>query len=94
MRQTKRTKHSIKPRPEIHSDFFTSSFCEAANCVEVAFQKSSYCEAGNCVEVSNCGCNMIMVRDSKDKTKQTLTFTRDEWIAFVKGVKQGEFDVE
>lgn len=34
----------------------------------------------------------IAVRDSKDADKQTLRFTRDEWNAFVKGVKGGEFD--
>ena len=34
----------------------------------------------------------IAVRDSKDSGKQTLFFNRDEWNAFVAGVKNGEFD--
>jgi hypothetical protein len=33
------------------------------------------------------------VRDTKDSQRRTeLTFTHDEWDAFVKGVKAGEFD--
>ena len=33
------------------------------------------------------------MRDTKDPERRTaLTFTRDEWDAFVKGVKNGEFD--
>lgn len=35
----------------------------------------------------------VSIRDTKDATKQTLTFTTEEWKAFVEGVKLGEFDV-
>lgn len=34
----------------------------------------------------------VAIRDSKDTHKQTLRFTLDEWNAFVKGIKNGEFD--
>lgn len=34
----------------------------------------------------------VAVRDSKDAGKSTLFFTHDEWTAFVKGVKDGEFN--
>ena len=34
----------------------------------------------------------IQVRDTKDPTKATLTFNKDEWAAFIGGVKNGEFD--
>jgi hypothetical protein len=34
-----------------------------------------------------------VVRDSKDPARETaLTFNRREWDAFVRGVKNGEFD--
>lgn len=33
-----------------------------------------------------------MIRDSKDLAVPALTFTRDEWSAFVRGVKANEFD--
>ena len=35
----------------------------------------------------------VAVRDTKDRRKKTLFFTRGEWRAFVKGVKGGEFGV-
>jgi len=35
----------------------------------------------------------IDVRDTKDEKNPTLSFTHDEWRAFIKGVKNGEFDL-
>lgn len=35
---------------------------------------------------------MVGVRDSKDQSGPTLTFTRDEWDAFLSGVHNGEFN--
>ncbi|MDE2040986.1 MAG: DUF397 domain-containing protein [Patescibacteria group bacterium] len=35
----------------------------------------------------------VAVRDSKDAAKKTLFFTHEEWVAFTKGVKEGEFEV-
>lgn len=35
----------------------------------------------------------IQIRDTKDVSKTTLTFSPDEWKAFVGGVKKGEFDL-
>lgn len=34
----------------------------------------------------------VHVRDTKDPTNTTLSFSKEEWIAFVKGVRSGEFD--
>lgn len=34
----------------------------------------------------------VAVRDSKDPARATLFFSHDEWDAFTKGVKGGEFD--
>ena len=34
----------------------------------------------------------VAVRDSKDAGNNTLSFTHEEWGAFIKGVKEGEFD--
>lgn len=44
-----------------------------------------------CVQVAKCP-QGVAVRDSKDKKKTTLFFTHDEWKAFAKGVKAGQFD--
>ena len=46
----------------------------------------------NCVEVAFVA-DAVGVRDSKDRSQQALRFTRSEWIAFIGGVKAGEFDL-
>lgn len=58
----------------------------------VDFRVSSFCNWGECVEVGAASNGSVLVRDSKDADRRTLEFTRDEWVAFVKGVKAGEFD--
>ena len=55
------------------------------------WQKSSYCGNAACVEVAKTE-DAILVRDSKDPLAAPLAFTEDEWVAFVKGVKAGEFN--
>jgi hypothetical protein len=44
------------------------------------------------VEVAQRENGWISVRDSKNKNRPEHLYTRDEWTAFVKGVKAGEFD--
>jgi hypothetical protein len=46
---------------------------------------------GNCVEVRGDGAT-VLVRDSKNPGGTVLRFTRDEWIAFLGGARNGEFD--
>ncbi|MER7281723.1 DUF397 domain-containing protein [Dactylosporangium sp. NPDC000244] len=46
----------------------------------------------NCVEVAFVG-GAVALRDSKDKTGPVLLFTPEEWVAFVGGTKDGEFDL-
>ena len=48
---------------------------------------------GACVEVARNLPGIVAVRDSKDHgTGPTLSFVKDEWSAFVAGVKAGAFD--
>jgi len=58
------------------------------------FRSSSFCNGGACLVVARQTDGSVLVRDSKDLTRQTLKFTHSEWAAFVKGVKHNEFDVE
>lgn len=44
-----------------------------------------------CVAVKKTG-DTVSIRDTKDPNKTTLTYSKDEWDAFVEGVKKGEFD--
>jgi hypothetical protein len=46
-----------------------------------------------CVEVADLDQALIVVRDSEDPNGPSLLFTRDEWQAFIEGVKRGEFDL-
>ncbi len=50
--------------------------------------------SGNCVEVATNLPGVVAVRDTKDKgAGPILTFTPDEWNAFIGGTKDGEFDL-
>lgn len=46
----------------------------------------------NCVEVAGIGHELVGVRDSKDREGTVLRFTPSEWLAFLGGVRNGEFD--
>ena len=59
------------------------------------FRVSSYCSFGNCIEVGLAPDGSVMIRDRKNADRRSsLTFSRDEWAAFVHGVKAGEFDFD
>lgn len=62
----------------------------------MAAVKSSYSNStGNCVDVEKDSSGWVEVRDTKLGNKSpVLRFTPDEWEAFVKGVKAGEFDAK
>jgi hypothetical protein len=46
---------------------------------------------GQCTEVKDTGAD-VLVRDSKNPTGAVLSFNREEWGAFLDGVRTGEFD--
>ncbi len=56
----------------------------------LAWFKSSYSggEGGDCVEVA-ASSGAVHVRDSKDRTGPVLSFTADEWAAFVEFAARG-----
>jgi len=54
------------------------------------WRKSSFSDTQNCVEIGRRG-DRVLVRDAKDRTRPVLAFQADDWIAFVAGVKSGEF---
>jgi hypothetical protein len=58
----------------------------------IDFWVSSFCSFGSCVEVGRSPDGTVLVRDTKDSSRHALAFTNDEWVAFVAGVKAGEFD--
>jgi hypothetical protein len=56
------------------------------------WRKSRHSASAGCVEV-RLRSGHIQVRDSKAPHDGMLTFTPDEWRAFVDGAKDGEFDL-
>lgn len=74
------------------TEFRSSRFCSYGNCVEVGFHKSSFSVAtATCVEVAIA--DEVLVRDSKDRDGPVLSFSSQEWGAFIEGCKHGEFDL-
>jgi uncharacterized protein DUF397 len=59
----------------------------------LAWRKSSRStyQGDNCVEVAAAG-DDVAVRHSKTPVGPVITYTRDEFRAFVEGAKLGEFD--
>ena len=55
----------------------TSSFSQSAECVQAAFLP----DGG------------VALRHSRDPDGSVLLYTRGEWDAFLKGAKDGEFDL-
>jgi hypothetical protein len=47
-----------------------------------------------CVEVARNLPDIVAVRDSKDPGGRALTFSPDEWTAFLAGVKDGPFGIQ
>jgi hypothetical protein len=58
---------------------------------ESHWRRSSRCASSSCVEVAAVN-DEVLLRDSKNPEVPPLSFTREEWTAFVGGVKLGEFD--
>jgi hypothetical protein len=46
-----------------------------------------------CVETAFLADGRVAVRDSKDRQGPALVYTPPEWDAFLKGAKDGEFDL-
>jgi Domain of unknown function (DUF397) len=72
--------------------FMMNGIPDSAKLRGTEFRISSFCNVGNCVSVRIASAGDVMLKDTKAQAGPTLAFTRDEWRAFVAGVKHGEFD--
>jgi hypothetical protein len=55
------------------------------------WHKAQRCSNSSCVEVASSG-DRVLVRDGKETNGAILSYTREEWLIFVAGVKAGDFD--
>ena len=55
------------------------------------WRRASFCSAGECIEVAKRD-GMIVLRDSKDPRGGVLAYSVDEFRAFARGIRAGEFD--
>ena len=60
----------------------------------VRWVRSRACSADGCVEVAHLAGGSVAVRDSKNAHLTPYVFDREEWAAFIAGVKNGEFDLQ
>lgn len=60
---------------------------------EPHWRRSRRCSTGACVEVARVA-EQVLIRDSKIPGGAILAFTREEWNAFVAGVKDGDFGLD
>ena len=58
---------------------------------EPAWRAARLCDGGGYIEIAMQG-DHVLVRRSTDPDGPHVTLTRDEWQAFVGGVKDGDFD--
>lgn len=62
----------------------------SADLSTIAWRKSSFSASDNCLEVAQVS-GGVALRDSKNSSRGPLLFTDDEWRAFVRGARAGEF---
>lgn len=67
---------------------------KATRFEDADFKKSSFTgiDRWACVEVAHRD-DVVAVRSTTDPDKDTVYFTREEWSAFISGVKNNEFDL-
>jgi hypothetical protein len=57
---------------------------------DIIWRKSKTSASSNCVEVAFAN-ESVLVRNSRDPLGSVLSFSRQEWMAFLEGASEGEF---
>jgi hypothetical protein len=58
---------------------------------EPAWCTGKQCDTGACVEIAALG-ESVLIRSSADPAGPVVKLSREEWRAFVAGLKDGDFD--
>lgn len=65
----------------------------APDLSNVRWIRSRACSSDGCVEVAQLADGSVALRDSKNTDLPAHVFDREEWAAFIAGVRNGEFDL-
>jgi hypothetical protein len=68
-----------------------SSHVTPPNHEGLAWRVARDCDGGSCIRVAPHE-GMIVIGDTKNPDGPVLFYSHDEWLAFVKGIRQGDFD--
>jgi Domain of unknown function (DUF397) len=71
----------------------TMQHTELPDLSAASWRTSSFSQSGECVQTAFLPGGSVAVRHSKDPDGSLLIYTRGEWDAFLKGAKDGEFDL-
>jgi hypothetical protein len=63
----------------------------STECFE--WRRAKGCSGGNCVEVAKDG-DVYLIRDTRHGDAVPLRFTSEEWEAFARGVREGDFQFD
>ena len=67
---------------------------DVPDLTSTSWHTSSFSQGGSdCVDVAFLPDGRVALRHSKDPDGSILIYTRGEWDAFLKGAKDGEFDL-
>jgi Domain of unknown function (DUF397) len=66
---------------------------DSADLTGTSWRTSSFSQSAECVEAAFLPEGRVALRHSKDPDGSVLIYTRGEWEAFLKGAKDGEFDL-
>jgi hypothetical protein len=58
---------------------------------EPTWHTGKQCDTGACVEIGTLG-ESVLIRSSADPAGPVVKLSREEWRAFVAGLKDGDFD--
>lgn len=61
--------------------------------MDLQWKTSSFSAAQSCVETAELPDGGMAVRHSKDPNGAVVRYTAPEWDAFIKGARNGEFDL-